>query len=375
MSGPPSIAACLMVRNEAAHLRRCLDSVRGQVSAIYVTDTGSTDDTVAVARSFGAEVRNFPWGDDFAAARNASLEGVREDWMLCLDADDVFPPGEAAKLGQGLAENACAATVRYAVIADYAPVRSLKLIRNRQGARFEGIIHENVRGWLRRKTGQGWVRQDLAVDLIHEGYSPEAIPGKMARNLPLLVREWDRCRQDDDREQRLHVGAELGLALAHRGQPEAGAAQLMNLWQEVSDTAASGALVSTLQVFANLLWVLEGLGREVQALEICRRAESRLGAQPVYQWQRGLAELAAGNHARALQSLETLPKAGEKMELDAPLPAEASGAGLWRRLGLCHMGLRNHEQARLCFQRCVELDPDNPEHQLRLRVAQSMMAT
>ena len=71
-----------MVRNEAAFLRVCLASLEGQVDAIYVTDTGSTDESVAIAKSFGANVRSFQWNNDFAAARNASIAGVREDWIL-----------------------------------------------------------------------------------------------------------------------------------------------------------------------------------------------------------------------------------------------------------------------------------------------------
>jgi len=59
---------------------------------MVVLDTGSTDDTVAIAQSFGAKVQTFTWCDDFAAARNESLRHCRGDWVLVLDADEAIDP-------------------------------------------------------------------------------------------------------------------------------------------------------------------------------------------------------------------------------------------------------------------------------------------
>ena len=69
---------CLIVRDEEAVLARALRSVRGVVDTIAVVDTGSTDGTVALAERLGARVARFTWCDDFAAARNRSLELARE---------------------------------------------------------------------------------------------------------------------------------------------------------------------------------------------------------------------------------------------------------------------------------------------------------
>ena len=82
------LSLAMIVKNEAAHLGHCLDSVRGLVDEMVVVDTGSTDGTVALARARGAEVCHFPWIGDFAAARNASLAHVTGDWVLVLDADE-----------------------------------------------------------------------------------------------------------------------------------------------------------------------------------------------------------------------------------------------------------------------------------------------
>ena len=60
----------MIVKNESAILSRCLKSAAGIADQILVVDTGSTDDTVKIAESFGATVIHSPWQNDFAQARN-----------------------------------------------------------------------------------------------------------------------------------------------------------------------------------------------------------------------------------------------------------------------------------------------------------------
>ena len=83
-----SLTLSMIVRDGAPWLAACLDSVRGIVDKIAIADTGSLDDSIAIARSRGATVFVIPWHDDFAAARNAALERVPAGWVLSLDADE-----------------------------------------------------------------------------------------------------------------------------------------------------------------------------------------------------------------------------------------------------------------------------------------------
>lgn len=373
MSTSPTLAACLMVRNEADHLRRCLTSLEGQVDALYVTDTGSTDDSVAVARSFGAVVRLFPWCDDFAAARNASLAGVSEDWLLTLDADDAFPPGELRKVRGQLAADACAATVHYAIAPTHTPLRTVKLLRNGLGARYEGIIHESVRSWLAAKRAAGWQCQNLPITLQHWGYTPAAMPGKVARNLPLLRREWARLQHTGELAPRLHIGAELGLALAHSEQREE-ATELLGLLLREATATTPIPLPPALKILFSLLWVFREEGKTDAALAVVQTGEKFFARSPAYQLHRGLTELAAGNHAEAQTWLERFRVTWTERELDVAVPVEYLGEKLWDALAHCHMGLRNYLAAAMCYQRCVGLAPENRELQLRLLVAQRKVA-
>jgi len=86
----PRIALSMIVRNAAATLGACLDSVRGVVDEIVIADTGSTDTTAEIARESGARVIEIPWNNDFSEARNLALAEVHADWVLVLDADEVL---------------------------------------------------------------------------------------------------------------------------------------------------------------------------------------------------------------------------------------------------------------------------------------------
>jgi Glycosyltransferases involved in cell wall biogenesis len=82
------LSLSMIVRNEAQRLEACLGSVRGLADEMVVVDTGSSDDTIAVAEAAGARVEHLTWPGDFAPARNAALSHVSGDWVLVLDADE-----------------------------------------------------------------------------------------------------------------------------------------------------------------------------------------------------------------------------------------------------------------------------------------------
>ena len=73
------LSASLIVKNESSCLAKCLQSIQG-VDELIVVDTGSTDNTKEIAASFGATLYDFPWIDDFAAARNFSLSKCTGAW-------------------------------------------------------------------------------------------------------------------------------------------------------------------------------------------------------------------------------------------------------------------------------------------------------
>jgi tetratricopeptide (TPR) repeat protein len=197
----PKISLCLIAKNEARRLPRCLDSVKGAVDEIVVVDTGSTDATKAVAQSYGAKVFDFAWQDDFAAAKNEALRLASGDWLLVLDADEIIPAAEAAKLrGLVRAADVEAYKLHFLAIAEAelerAPLEQIvplyayfdiRLFRNGLGIRYEGAIHESL--W--RSISQAKGRTKLGdVKVYHYGFAPkEGREKRAARNLTIALKE------------------------------------------------------------------------------------------------------------------------------------------------------------------------------------------
>lgn len=84
------ISAVLIVKNEAPIIAQCLESIK-DFDEIVVVDTGSTDGTQDICRSFGAKVYDdYTWNDDFAEARNHAISKATGDWLFSIDADHVL---------------------------------------------------------------------------------------------------------------------------------------------------------------------------------------------------------------------------------------------------------------------------------------------
>ncbi len=189
----PTLEVVMIVKNEAGCLADCLEAVRGVADAILVADTGSTDETVSVARRFGARVIDVPWRDDFAEARNACLAEARGDWLLHLDADEVVDPAGAARIRELVdldGDGADAIEVTLANYCDdprawrwrpvapgdphaqghagYIEARLLRLFRNRRGFEYREAVHENITESVAERGGV--VRAEPIV-IHHYGYS------------------------------------------------------------------------------------------------------------------------------------------------------------------------------------------------------------
>ncbi|WP_029232503.1 glycosyltransferase [Butyrivibrio sp. VCB2006] len=83
-----TISVCMIVKNEEACLGRCLDSLKGIADELIVVDTGSTDNTIAIAKEKGATVYNFKWTGDFSDARNYAFSLATCDYIYSADADE-----------------------------------------------------------------------------------------------------------------------------------------------------------------------------------------------------------------------------------------------------------------------------------------------
>ncbi|MBQ3513552.1 MAG: glycosyltransferase family 2 protein [Lachnospiraceae bacterium] len=85
-----TISLCMIVKNEEKVLERCLECLKDIVDEMIIVDTGSTDATKEIAGKYTDKIYDFPWIDDFSAARNFSFSKASMDYIYVADADEII---------------------------------------------------------------------------------------------------------------------------------------------------------------------------------------------------------------------------------------------------------------------------------------------
>jgi len=222
------LSLSMIVRDEAAQIEDCLRSVQGFVDEMVVVDTGSTDNTVALAEAMGARVERIAWPGDFAPARNQALQWVQGDWVLVLDADERLRPEAVAPLRALMAQPDVLLInllrhERGAVQSPYSNVS--RLFRRHPAIRWSRAYHSMVDDSVAELLNQEshWRVADCPEPaLLHDGYRPELLAkGNKAQ----------RLRQAMEAELQEHPGdpyacAKLGSLEVAEGNLERGLALL-----------------------------------------------------------------------------------------------------------------------------------------------------
>jgi Glycosyl transferase family 2 len=179
----PEIALIMIARDEARCIERALRSAAAWVDRMHVLDTGSVDDTPAIARRCGASVTQFRWQDDFAAARNAALACSGAEWRLVMDADEWLAEGGESLAGWRQDAMPRLGLLRVSSLIDggqggvqQSPSWLPRLLP--RGVIYQGRVHEQPQSPL--------PRQRIALQLLHDGYLPAQMAGKAGRNRRLL---------------------------------------------------------------------------------------------------------------------------------------------------------------------------------------------
>lgn len=96
------LSVTILTCDEERDLPRCLESLSGLADQLVVVDSGSTDRTLELARAAGAEIVEHPW-TGFVGQRQIALDHAREEWVLCLDADEWLDPALRAAVAEVVA--------------------------------------------------------------------------------------------------------------------------------------------------------------------------------------------------------------------------------------------------------------------------------
>ncbi|MNX42713.1 SPBc2 prophage-derived glycosyltransferase SunS [compost metagenome] len=145
-----TISLCMIVKNEEDTIGRCLDSVKNIVDEINIIDTGSSDKTKEIATKYTERIYDFEWVNDFSKARNFAFHKATKDFILWLDADDVFLEKDQQKLQllkKELGPSIDSVTMEYHLATDEYGNVTMKSVRNRLVKRSNqfkwiGAVHE-----------------------------------------------------------------------------------------------------------------------------------------------------------------------------------------------------------------------------------------
>jgi glycosyltransferase involved in cell wall biosynthesis len=178
-----TISLCMIVKNEEANLSKSLAPIAAHFDEVILVDTGSTDRTISLAGQYGAKVFVVPWQNDFALARNQSIEKASSDWILWFDADNRMEVTDVKKI-KGLIDHQ---PDKVFWLTEVVEPRGDTLIQkrifpNRADFRFAGAVHEQL---IHPPEGIRYVMTDIQI--YHWGYvDKEILKQKGLRNLQIL---------------------------------------------------------------------------------------------------------------------------------------------------------------------------------------------
>lgn len=191
------LSLCMICKNEEKKIARCINSVKEKVDEIVVVDTGSTDQTIDIAKKLGGKVFEMPWENDFSKAKNYAISKSQGDWIIFLDADEYLMASHIGYLRSYIleAENRKKDSIFIEIVnleeeKVQGIFKTIRIFKHHTDISFKGRIHES----LSKKGGKlEAITFTEPLRVLHDGYSKEAMEekNKVDRNLEMLLREYE----------------------------------------------------------------------------------------------------------------------------------------------------------------------------------------
>lgn len=359
-----TLGVVMIVKNEAKNLPALFESIADVADEVVVVDTGSTDGTLGVCRSWGVTVIHDPWRHDFSRARNRGIQAATARYLLWLDADDRLPGEARAELSR-MRDEVLPKEGRRAYLM---PVQNVdaqgevfdtflqtRLFPRLAGARFVNRVHEQITDSLKALDVE-LVRTEIAVR--HTGYSsPEVVREKGLRNLQLLQAETEKG------EKSLHHLIHMAQTLFGLGRVQEAEAAITDALGRAGEEGAQQELLAELYALragyraciANVLGATYDLEQATRlwpewGVPYAALAESLLRES---RWD-DVAEMV--ERARAAEFVAGI--------VGFPL-ARAQGNVEWIA-GRLAVRLGDHEEAVRCFRAALELHSKHLDARLEL---------
>lgn len=218
-----NLSICIITKNEEQNIERCLKALVPYGLETIVVDTGSTDRTKQIAARYTDRLYDFPWCDDFSAAKNFAIEKASYSYVLVLDSDEFVEQLDLSALEKQIAAHprAVGRIRRRNVFHRNGEEQENREWINRIFAKeyfhYEGRIHEQVTPL--RGAESGYRTYETPVVILHTGYDlPEQQKKEKAkRNIRLLEQELKQLGWDGN------AGAKDGVAKAETAGTDANA--------------------------------------------------------------------------------------------------------------------------------------------------------
>lgn len=340
------LSVCLMMKNEAEHLDRCLASVAGVADEIVIVDTGSTDDSVAIAERHGARVLFEDWTGDFAHHRNTSIDAATGDWILILDADEELVGGEALRplLDDPDVEGYSLREINFVgeeADMDAVVNAAFRLFRNRPEYRYEGALHEQVHP---KVVARGETRF-VGVEINHYGYLDGTVDGKKKKDRNMRIVLEEVRRKPDDAFTRFNAGVEFQRVGDHT-------TALQHF------THGFTHLGSMAQYFASLLvrsivTSLMALERWDEALDVVTQALDAYADFPDMHYLQGQIHAERREYREAIASFQRAIDLGDHAGDRYMAQVGMGSFHCWWALGALHEQIGDRSEAVRCYRRAI----------------------
>ncbi|WP_294553646.1 FkbM family methyltransferase [uncultured Pseudoflavonifractor sp.] len=205
--GKPLLSIGMIVKDEIRCIEKCLQALQPLRDAVpcelVIADTGSADGTREVAERYADIFFDFPWNDDFSAARNAVMDRCAGKWYLSVDADEYLVP-DLRELREFLwAKHPKNLLLAFVIQRNYSSkdmegrygdFPAPRMLRLDSGLRYHGSIHES---WMLPADADTKILSKTVFD--HDGYAPQSLKQaqkKAERNMKLLRAELEKNPDD-----------------------------------------------------------------------------------------------------------------------------------------------------------------------------------
>lgn len=364
------LSLAMITRNNESMIRAALNSAAAWVDEIVVVDTGSTDRTKSICQDMGAHVFDFPWCDDFSAARNESLRHCSGDWVFWMDSDDILPPSQGRRLrslvSAPLAGSECKAFVLQVHCTDgrsghMTIVDHVKVFPNWENLRFEFRIHEQILPSIRRLGGEVIFTN---IHVVHIGtvHSQASRASKLARDLRLLELE------QITNPNHPFVLFNLGMTYDDAERFEDAVTVLRDCVRRSS--AGDSHLRKAWSILSNSL---RCLGRHDQALEAINEGLVAYPADPELLFRRGALNQTCGWFEQAVHDYRHLLELPSERVFQSIDPTIV-GFKLHHNLAICFYELGQRDNAVASWEAAVKLNSSfTPAWLCLFRDAESQM--